>query len=88
MQALPEEEWFCGRSCSNIYSALQKLVGDGEQRLPEALSDVLKMKCEGQSLQKNLELGIRWRLLRGKKAAEDTRMWLSGAVNIFHVSAF
>ncbi|KAL0460616.1 UNVERIFIED_CONTAM: Increased DNA methylation 1 [Sesamum latifolium] len=88
LKALPEEEWFCGKPCSNIYSALQKLIGDGEQRLPEALSDALKMKCEGQSLQKNPELGIRWRLLRGKKAAEDTRVWLSGAVNIFHVSAF
>ncbi|KAL0416010.1 UNVERIFIED_CONTAM: hypothetical protein Slati_3432900, partial [Sesamum latifolium] len=44
----------------------------------------LKMKCEGQSLQNNPELGIRWRLLRGKKATEDTRAWLSGAVHIFH----
>ncbi|KAL0436961.1 UNVERIFIED_CONTAM: Increased DNA methylation 1 [Sesamum radiatum] len=84
LKALPEKEWFCGRPCSNIYSALQKLIGDGEQRLPKALSDVLKMKCEGQSLQKNPELGIRWRLLHGKKASEDTRVWLSGAVNIFH----
>ncbi|KAL0416018.1 UNVERIFIED_CONTAM: hypothetical protein Slati_3433700 [Sesamum latifolium] len=43
-----------------------------------------EMKCEGQSLQNNPELGIRWRLLRGKKATEDTRAWLSGAVHIFH----
>ncbi|KAL0370126.1 UNVERIFIED_CONTAM: Increased DNA methylation 1 [Sesamum angustifolium] len=57
---------------------------DDLKRLPEALSDVLKKKCEGQDLQKNLELEIRWRLLHGKKATEDTRVWLSGAVNIFH----
>ncbi|KAL0416002.1 UNVERIFIED_CONTAM: hypothetical protein Slati_3432100, partial [Sesamum latifolium] len=50
----------------------------------ESFLDVLKMKCEGQSLQNNPELGIRWRLLRGKKATEDTRAWLSGAVHIFH----
>ncbi|KAL0460742.1 UNVERIFIED_CONTAM: Increased DNA methylation 1, partial [Sesamum latifolium] len=49
----------------------------------EALLDVLKMKCEGQSLQKNSELGIRWRLLRGKKATGNTRAWLSGAVHFF-----
>ncbi|KAL0460617.1 UNVERIFIED_CONTAM: Increased DNA methylation 1 [Sesamum latifolium] len=88
LKALPKGEWFCGKPCSNIHAALQKLIGDDEQRLPEALSDVLKMKCEGQDLQKNPELGIRWRLLRGKKATGDTRAWLSGAVNIFHVSIF
>ncbi|CAA0840148.1 Acyl-CoA N-acyltransferase with RING/FYVE/PHD-type zinc finger domain [Striga hermonthica] len=27
---------------------------------------------------------IRWRLLNGKKASEDARVWLSGAVSIFH----
>ncbi|XP_020552448.1 uncharacterized protein LOC105170882 [Sesamum indicum] len=84
LKELPKGEWFCCRPCNNINSALQKLIGDGEQRLPEALSDVLKMKCEGQDLQKNPELGIRWRLLRGKKATADTRAWLSGAVTIFH----
>ncbi|KAL0283841.1 UNVERIFIED_CONTAM: hypothetical protein Sangu_2864900 [Sesamum angustifolium] len=84
LKELPEADWFCCTPCKNINSALQKLIGDGEQRLPEALSDVLKMKSEGQDLHKNPELGIRWRLLHGKKATEDCRVWLSGAVNIFH----
>ncbi|KAK4441232.1 Increased DNA methylation 1 [Sesamum alatum] len=84
LKALPKNEWFCCRKCSNINSALQKLIGDGEQRLPEALSDVLKKKCEGQDPHKNPEPEIRWRLLRGKKGTEDTRVWLSGAVTIFH----
>ncbi|KAK4408448.1 hypothetical protein Sango_0425800 [Sesamum angolense] len=84
LKELPEEDWFCCTPCKNINSALQKLIGDGEQRLPEALSDVVKMKSEGQDLHKNPELGIRWRLLHGKKATEDSRVWLSGAVNIFH----
>ncbi|KAK4408449.1 Increased DNA methylation 1 [Sesamum angolense] len=84
LKELPEEDWFCCTPCKNINSALRKLIGDGEQRLPEALSDVVKMKSEGQDLHKNPELGIRWRLLHGKKATEDSRLWLSGAVNIFH----
>ncbi|KAL0390589.1 UNVERIFIED_CONTAM: Increased DNA methylation 1 [Sesamum calycinum] len=67
LKELPEEDWFCCTPCKNINSALQKLIGDGEQRLPEALSDVVKMKSEGQDLHKNPELGIRWRLLHGKK---------------------
>ncbi|KAL0416005.1 UNVERIFIED_CONTAM: hypothetical protein Slati_3432400, partial [Sesamum latifolium] len=37
------------------------------KRLLEARSDVLKMKCKGQSLQNNPELGIRWRLLVAKR---------------------
>ncbi|KAL0418261.1 UNVERIFIED_CONTAM: hypothetical protein Sradi_1239600 [Sesamum radiatum] len=41
-------------------------------------------EIRGQDLHKNPELGIRWRLLHGKKATEDSRVWLSGAVNIFH----
>ncbi|KAL0390586.1 UNVERIFIED_CONTAM: Increased DNA methylation 1 [Sesamum calycinum] len=84
LKELPEADWFCCTPCKNINSALQKLIGDGEQRLPEALSDVVKMKSEGQDLHKNPELVIRWRLLHGKKATEDCRVWLSGAVNIFH----
>ncbi|KAL0283237.1 UNVERIFIED_CONTAM: Increased DNA methylation 1, partial [Sesamum radiatum] len=84
LKELPEADWFCCTPCKNINSALQKLIGDGEQRLPEALSDVVKMKSEGQDLHKNPELVIRWRLLHGKKATEDSRVWLSGAVNIFH----
>ncbi|KAL0283842.1 UNVERIFIED_CONTAM: hypothetical protein Sangu_2865000 [Sesamum angustifolium] len=84
LKELPEEDWFCCTPCKNINSALQKLIGDGEQRLPEALSDVVNLKSEGQDLHKNPELGIRWRLLHGKKATEDSRVWLSGAVNIFH----
>ncbi|KAL0293128.1 UNVERIFIED_CONTAM: Increased DNA methylation 1 [Sesamum radiatum] len=39
---------------------------------PGSLSDVVKMKSEGQDLHKNPELGIRWRLLHGKKATEDS----------------
>ncbi|KAL0460741.1 UNVERIFIED_CONTAM: Increased DNA methylation 1, partial [Sesamum latifolium] len=73
----------CGRPCSNIYAALQKLIRDGEQRLPEALSDVLKMKCEGQSLQKNSGAWNKMEAAPWEKGHRNTRAWLSGAVNIF-----
>ncbi|KAL9143458.1 hypothetical protein ABFS82_14G238000 [Erythranthe guttata] len=84
LQALPEEEWFCNKQCSSINSALQKLIGDGELRLPEAISTILKNKRDGQGSEQNPEIDIRWRLLSGKNASEDTRVWLSGAVSIFH----
>lgn len=187
LQALPETEWFCSKQCSSIHSTLQKMISDGEQKLPEAVLNILKKKSDGQgsrevngggegsqeligdgegsqekngvggcsqevkgdredsqekkddgedlqekkgvgegSLEKNSvgefsqelikcdgegsqekkgddegslekkgdgegsqenpKLDIRWRLLRGKVSSEDTRVWLSGAVTIFHVS--
>ncbi|KAK6144314.1 hypothetical protein DH2020_021134 [Rehmannia glutinosa] len=84
LKALPEGEWFCCQQCSNVNSSLQKLIADGEQKLPEALSNILKKKSDAQGPQQNPEPVIRWRLLSGKKSAEDTRVWLSGAVAIFH----
>ncbi|GFQ01017.1 chromodomain-helicase-DNA-binding protein 4 [Phtheirospermum japonicum] len=104
LQALPENEWFCSRQCSNIHSTLQKLIEDGEQMLPEDLSKALKEKNDTQVPAENPEPVItepvipesvipdsvipepviRWRLLSGKRSSEDTRVWLSGAVSIFH----
>ncbi|GFP81112.1 4-diphosphocytidyl-2-c-methyl-d-erythritol kinase chloroplastic/chromoplastic [Phtheirospermum japonicum] len=79
LQALPENEWFCSRQCSNIHSTLQKLIEDGEQMLPEDLSKALKEKNDTQVSTENPEPVIRWRLLSGKRSSEDTRVWLSGA---------
>lgn len=82
LQALPEGEWFCSRQCNHIKSALRKLIRDGEKELPESVFNILKMKFEVQGP----ELNIKWRVLRGGEALDDFRMWLSGAVSIFHVS--
>ncbi|KAG8371246.1 hypothetical protein BUALT_Bualt13G0067700 [Buddleja alternifolia] len=84
LQALPDGEWFCSSPCRDINSTLKKLIGDGEQKLPDPFSDVLKKKREEKDPEQNPELDIRWRLLSGKKASEDARVWLSGAVSIFH----
>lgn len=86
LQALPETEWFCRKECSCIHSVLQKLISDGDQRLPEAGSNILEKKGDGEGSQQDPKPDVRWRLLRGKVASEDTRAWLSGAVTIFHVS--
>ncbi|XP_051143474.1 uncharacterized protein LOC127259898 [Andrographis paniculata] len=83
LKELPEHEWFCTKACNNMYSALQKLVDSGEQRLPETILNNLKGKIEAQDSQQNPELDVKWRLLIGKKSSEETRAWLSGAVNIF-----
>ncbi|XP_057781874.1 uncharacterized protein LOC131000121 [Salvia miltiorrhiza] len=84
LKALPETEWFCSKECSSIHSILQKMIGDGDQRLPEAVFHILEKKGDGQGSEDNPKLDVRWRLLRGKVSSEDTRVWLSGAVTIFH----
>ncbi|KAG6417658.1 hypothetical protein SASPL_119842 [Salvia splendens] len=73
LKALPETEWFCSKGCSSIHYILQKMIGDGDQTLPEAVLNVLEKKGDGQSSEENPKLDVRWRLLRGKVSSEDTR---------------
>ncbi|CAN4119428.1 unnamed protein product [Withania somnifera] len=84
LQELPKDKWFCCTDCSGIHFALEKLVSDGEQNIPESLLKVLKEKNEGKDSENNSSLDIKWRLLSGKMSSEETRVWLSRAVSIFH----
>ncbi|XP_049353448.1 uncharacterized protein LOC125817992 isoform X1 [Solanum verrucosum] len=84
LQELPKDKWFCCTDCSRIHFALEKVVSDGEQNIPESLLKVLKEKNEGKGSVNNSSLDIKWRLLSGKMSSEETRVWLSSAVSIFH----
>ncbi|KAJ8568379.1 hypothetical protein K7X08_027912 [Anisodus acutangulus] len=84
LQELPKDKWFCCTDCSRIHFALEKLVSEGEQSIPESLLKVLKEKNEGKDSENDSSLDIKWRLLSGKMSSEETRVWLSGAVSIFH----
>lgn len=84
LQELPKDKWFCCTDCSRIHFALEKVVSDGEQNIPESLLEVLKAKNEGKGSVNNSRLDIKWRLLSGKMSSEETRVWLSSAVSIFH----
>lgn len=86
MQELPEGKWFCRSECSNIHSALLKLVADGEHRLPDSMLETIKKKFEKDSFQANSDQNITWRVLHGKTASEEDRKWLMDAVSVFHVS--
>lgn len=67
---------------------MQKLVADGGEKLPETLLNVIKKKREEKDSEGSVDLDIRWRLLCGKMASDETRVLLSKAVSIFHVSYF
>ncbi|PWA67081.1 zinc finger, PHD-type [Artemisia annua] len=87
VQTLPKGEWFCWGDCE-IHTSLSELVSGGEKRLPDTSIGAIKKKQVGQGLEPSAELDIRWRLLSGKIASDDTRVLLSKAVAIFHAMKF
>ncbi|KAJ9554717.1 hypothetical protein OSB04_009331 [Centaurea solstitialis] len=84
LQALPKGDWFCCVDCNNIHTSLESLVAGGEKMLPDATLGGIKKKQAEQGLEPSADLDIRWRLLCGKMASDDTRVLLSKAVAIFH----
>lgn len=86
LKALPKGEWFCCSNCNEIHASLESLVAGGQKMLPEASMGAIKKKQAEQGLEPSADLDIRWRLLCGKMGSDDTRVLLSKAVAIFHVS--
>jgi len=68
------------------YSALQNLLACGEEKIQDSLLDVIKKKHEDKVPHMVSDFDVRWRVLNGKIASRETRMLLSKAVAIFHVS--
>lgn len=73
--------------CSKIHSILQKLLTRGAEKLPDSHLDVIKKKQEGNGLETVSGLDVRWRLISGKIASQESRLLLAQAVAIFHVSS-
>lgn len=86
LQELPKGKWFCCMDCERISSALQNLLIRGEERIPDSLLDVMKKKHEEKVPDTPTDLDVKWRVLSGKIASPETRLFLSKAVAIFHVS--
>ncbi|PQQ19766.1 uncharacterized protein Pyn_35092 [Prunus yedoensis var. nudiflora] len=86
LKELPKGKWFCCMDCSKIHSILQKLLTRGAEKLPDSHLDVIKKKQEGNGLEIVSGLDVRWRLISGKIASQESRLLLAQAVAIFHVS--
>lgn len=67
-------------------SALEEYLHRGAELLPSSNIDIIKRKCDIRGLDKNLDIDIRWRLLSGRALEADSKLLLSRAVTIFHVS--
>ena len=65
---------------------MQNLLISGAEKLPDYLLNVIKKKHEEKVLDSVPESDVRWRVLSGKIASRETRLLLSEAVAIFHVS--
>lgn len=85
-QELPKEKWYCCGDCNKIHTALQKLIVCGSEALPNSLLDGIRQKYRGNNLSNSSDLDVRWRLLSGNITCSDSRLLLSKAVDIFHVS--
>lgn len=86
-QELPKGNWFCSMDCTRINSTLQKLLLGGAEKLPISSLGLIQMKQERTDLDSISDLDIRWRLINGKVTSPESRMLLSQALAIFHVSA-
>ncbi|KAL5211167.1 hypothetical protein ABZP36_022014 [Zizania latifolia] len=86
LKELPEGEWFCCHSCSEIRSSLDNIISDGAQILPESDIDIIRKKHEMKGLSMDTNTDLRWRLLAGRSASEDGDLLLSAAVPIIHQS--
>ncbi|CAM0912296.1 unnamed protein product [Alopecurus aequalis] len=86
LQELPEGEWFCCNSCSEIRSSLDNIISNGAQPLSESDIDIIRGKHESKGLVMDTDTDIRWQLLAGRSATEDGNLLLSSAVPIIHQS--
>lgn len=86
LKELPEGEWFCCNSCSEIRSSLDKIISDGAQPLSGSDIDIIRKKHESKGLIMDTDTDIRWQLLAGRSATEDGNLLLSSAVPIIHQS--
>ncbi|KAL6202985.1 hypothetical protein ACLB2K_026689 [Fragaria x ananassa] len=84
LKEVPKDKWFCHPACLRNYSALQKLVVHGQQKLPDSLLNIIKEK-HSEKGPANGGLDVKWRVLSGKTStgAESLEL-LSKALAIFH----
>lgn len=73
--------------CKRIYAALQNLVSSGAaEKLSDSSLGDLRKKHKENGLDSDTNLDVSWRLLNAKVSSRETRVLLSQAVAIFHVS--
>ncbi|WVZ78339.1 hypothetical protein U9M48_026069 [Paspalum notatum var. saurae] len=83
LTALPEGAWYCSTDCVRINKTLQDLLSRGGEPVRTMDLDVIKKKREEKGLNEDVDLDVRWRVLKDK-SSEDSKLVLSRAVAIFH----
>ncbi|CAN6192306.1 unnamed protein product [Urochloa humidicola] len=83
LTTLPEGAWYCSTDCVRINQTLQDLLNRGGEPVHTMDLDVIKKKREQKGLDEDVDLDVRWRVLKDK-SSEDSKLVLSKAVAIFH----
>jgi hypothetical protein len=86
LTALPEGAWYCTADCVRISETLKDLLSRGAEPISSVDVEIIKRKYEQKALNKDGDLDVRWRVLKDKSSA-DSKLVLSKAVAIFHVSS-
>ncbi|CAJ1955845.1 unnamed protein product [Sphenostylis stenocarpa] len=85
LEELPEGNWFCSTTCTQIHSALVSLAACGEKNIPDSLLSLIKKKHEEKSVDIDGGLDVKWRVINWKlDDSVENRKRLSKAVAIFH----
>lgn len=87
LQELPKGKWFCSGECKKIYLALNNLLNSGSEKLPESSLEPIREKLAKEGSDAEADIDVSWRILSGKATSRETRLLLSEAVAIFHVSS-
>ncbi|XP_020580430.1 increased DNA methylation 1-like [Phalaenopsis equestris] len=82
----PEGDWFCCADCVGIHSALQGVLSNGAQALPDLVLDNIKRNDGKESSIRDAGVNLKWRLFRGKTASASDKFFLSRAVSLLHES--
>lgn len=83
LTALPEGAWYCSTDCVRINQTMQDLLSRGGDPVHTMDLDVIKKKRGEKGLNEDVDLDVRWRVLKDK-SSEDSKIVLSRAVAIFH----
>ncbi|XP_020092860.1 uncharacterized protein LOC109713269 [Ananas comosus] len=83
LKELPEGEWFCCADCGRVHSELREVLRREAEPLPCSEAEVIRKKRAQRGLNNDVNDEIKWRLIAGRNATEDSKSLLSGADTIF-----
>ncbi|KAM7464088.1 hypothetical protein LguiA_032209 [Lonicera macranthoides] len=83
LKELPKDKWFCCNDCDTIHVAMQNLVLNGAEVVPNSIQVAINKKNLEKGLIEVASEDIQWRILSGKSRYPEHLPFLSRAAAIF-----